>query len=304
MIFGVLVLGAGALIAYSYVQYALVRAVKYHQNHIELLPGFIEVALQEPNEGIVVLRQKRTWRFSSEREGARVWLLPCLGDELVLRVPLTSQLHSYEANGILSSDGLQFDITLSCQWSVVNLYSFVTLLRVPGREDLYSIDYAAKIEHWVNNDIQNAAQAVVSKVAFSPWIFDAVDPDRVSGSSHQSWGALSSLIVSAMCDDLLARTFRYGVEIEQLDVRRIKLPDGIQAKLNDLYETRIHRLVADLEVDATEAQFRRLSASLGKEAALRWLTARQQSGLNVNISGIGMDLLSDRKGRAESDDHD
>jgi len=105
-------------------------AFRNHRPVTDLFLGLVRLVLWDPTEGVLVLRNKKVAFVDQEiRDGGGVaYLFPVLGDELVVRVPLTVQSVEFRDENVFTRDSIPLFVRVMMFWRVEDLAKFYLLV--------------------------------------------------------------------------------------------------------------------------------------------------------------------------------
>ena len=97
-----------------------------HAKEVDLFFGLVKLVLWNPNEGVVILRNKDIfdWDDNPHDGGGARLIFPLLGDELAMRVDLTVHRTEFIDKNVRTLDGLLLTIRGNCRWGISNIRKY------------------------------------------------------------------------------------------------------------------------------------------------------------------------------------
>jgi regulator of protease activity HflC (stomatin/prohibitin superfamily) len=248
--------------------YRLVRARErvLTAKDVPILWGMVRLIAWDPTEGVLILRDKSV-HFSDDdlhdgRGGIR-FLLPAMGEELALRVPLEVQSLHFSDADVLTREYLTLTVRGTMKWRIVDIRKFYLLV---SRELRYTSDRSdghrppasaavgsppaavtatSTIEQlkeaavaWLRWMAEHETRAVLSRVSSGLLVAEQVAsemPEFRGGYSQPSgslatspeFGSATDGLAAAIHGTIAARVGDYGIAIQEVTLQEIRLPQEI-----------------------------------------------------------------------------
>lgn len=251
IVFFTVVLLLLTLVAYAYASYARAKYKAFRTGalRVPFLGGLAELILWEPGETVVLLKHKKLVPMTDPTGGYRV-ISALHGQEYKGRITFKSQFLEWTSDPILTSDGLLVNLTIVIGWLIKNPNLYVSRISAdyhvdeshygdkrahtehPQAEKEYDKKLIEAAERWIKNLAGSAlrehvCQLPVEKI-ISPYVQTYIQVE--SSDSKQPLLGFSGLLDEARVG-LNRELEEYGISIERLKVRELKLPEKINEKL-------------------------------------------------------------------------
>jgi regulator of protease activity HflC (stomatin/prohibitin superfamily) len=291
-----LTVAGGALVFFNGKRYAKYKAIRTGALRMRYWWGMKELILWDPGEAVVLLRDKKLVAMA-DATGGYTDISALRGEEYKGRITYKSQFMTWTSDPIYTSDGVLVNLALDIWWLIQNPNQYIarisadyhagdkhygeprTYTDTPTGEKEFDRKLTETAEKWIRSLAgstlrEHVCQLTAAKL-ISPYVQSYIHRyfQAGAGDSEQYQNRLPTLLKEALAA-LDAKTQEYGIHIERLEVRELKLPQNVQEKLEGVR-------VTFLEAPQSQAQ------TEAGAIAIKGLGAAQVAALEGLVSVIG-----------------
>lgn len=255
------VVGTGWLVAY--ILSARFRAIRDRQRELTLFGGYVKLILWEPNEGLVLLKNKQLSEIIETGEGGTKFIFPIRGDEVRARFPLTLRMVTWEDHNILTRESIQVRMKVAAWWRATSLKNFVfTIDSGIHTEKLHQdAGLLEAAEQWLKTITESTLRTLVSHSSIALLV-----SSRATGYLHvasetlhqagdaaaRSHSETATGISIALQADLNNKLSDYGIAIQRVEIQEITFSKEIQGAIDRVWKAAL--LPAQTEQEARARQ--------------------------------------------------
>jgi regulator of protease activity HflC (stomatin/prohibitin superfamily) len=284
MDFGILEMGivAGFLLVAIFVwpvpfMFAKYQAVKRNKAEVDLLGGWIRLILWQPNEGVVVLRNKNVAFVDQHGRGGIKYIYPIRGEELRARVPLTIRMLTWEDDKVLTRESLRIHMKVVVWWNVANLLKYVFDIDrtvTAKSEEATEPDLLESSEAWLTALTEATIRVIASRASTAQLISTATTGylkshfanDGQIPDQAESVQTISETIAHQLQDELNLKASRYGISINRVEIQAIRLSGQVQEAINRVWLAFLKPVQSEQESRARQIELETTSKVLGTDA--------------------------------------
>ena len=288
------------------------HAFREHRPEVDLFGGFAKLVLWDPNEGILLLKNKKIDFVDDDpRDSGGVrFIYPVLGQEVGLRVPLTVQPVEFNDASVYTSDSVPLSMRVTIWWRIKDLRSYYLSVS----QEFHGLDERGRdtrpenqgdatgraptaparaqlqaAERWVTMSAEEETRAFVSTISTSLLVAEQILSQLpAAGAATSAQARRSSSWSNGPHDDddaLSMYQTATNLLAERLKSRLNEklVPKGIEVDRVSLQEVRLPLEIHQKAIDASKAWYALLEAQ--REG--RGEAARLQELANV----IGADTV-------------
>lgn len=267
----IIVLRAG-----SSVVLAPYNAIRRGKDELNLFGGRLKLILWEPNEGIVVLRNKQIHFTDVEGTGGRKFIFPVMGDEIRARVPLAIRLLIWEDEEVLTRESLQAHIRVAIWWKVEDIikYTFDIDREIHLGKDHSDVGVVEASETWVRALAESTMRVLVSRASIAQLISAAATKYlEVANQMEErevleldSVSTIAETIAARLEDELQSKASRYGISIDRVEIQEVRMPVEVQKAVNRVWTAFLKPVQTEQEARARQIELQAAADVLGADA--------------------------------------
>ncbi|MBX2898178.1 MAG: hypothetical protein KF775_00925 [Cyclobacteriaceae bacterium] len=243
------------------------KAATKGTNEIPLYGGIVKYVTWEPQEGIIILRDKKKYFVNQSGEGGSKFIFSLVGDEALPRISLSTSSIDWENEEITTKESIQ--VTLKC----------IIMFRV---FDVYKYHYGADKAKYISEKNRNAklfdvyegwiraqADSVIRTFSSRASVSELVSFDSMKHNNHQNEELRFSDISNQLLTEFnkTARDFldEVGIRINKIDVQSIKINGLIQDEINKVWISHLKPVQSEQEAKARQIELESLAKTLGTD---------------------------------------
>ena len=256
--------------------FAKYQAVKRKKAEVDLLGGWIKLILWQPNEGVVVLRNKNVAFVDQQGRGGIKYIYPIRGEELRARVPLTIRMLTWEDDKVLTRESLRIHMKVVVWWSVANLLKYVFDIdrTVQAKEEDTEPDLLESSEAWLTALTEATIRVIASRASTAQLISTATTGylkthhanDGQIADEPESVQTISETIAHQLQEDLNLKAMRYGISVNRVEIQAIRLSGEVQEAINKVWLAFLKPVQSEQESRARQIELETTSKVLGTDA--------------------------------------
>jgi regulator of protease activity HflC (stomatin/prohibitin superfamily) len=325
-------LGSSALAGYLSAQLLVAKQRALAGRPNRLLFGLARLALWRPNEGVILLRDRRVIErhYGDESGGGLRVIYPVLGEELQGPIPLAVQLTWFEDRRVLTRESIPLTVKVALWWRVSNLeryaYKISPEIHAIENEGLREPEAVTSeppsprgplwtAGKWVRTLAESSLRTLLSDTSTAQIVSQRAasylhveHPDSApQPAGNPSPGGATPHLMPAT-PDAIARWVKatldekvvpYGLEVERVEIQEVQLPPGLQEAVDAVWAASTLPAKASKEADARKIHLQAVVDVLGREAAaaneiVRNLQAGTYLGNPVDLLRAVFDQLGPR----------
>ncbi|MBL0173139.1 MAG: SPFH domain-containing protein [Gemmatimonadaceae bacterium] len=226
-----------------------------------------ELILWDPGETVVLLKNKRLIPMDDPFGGYK-YISPWRGEEFKGRLSHKLQMSKWTSDSIFTSDGLSVNLVVGIWWRIADANRYVAAIATSptpeSRTDADALDDNAKqwIEMLAGSTLREQVNKLPTDKLISPYVRAYIQVK--DGMQTEAVPQFSELLNFAR-DQLDAKTQKYGIETDRLEVQELVLTKEYKQKLENV---RAAFLAPDESRALTEARMialRELSSVIGSD---------------------------------------
>lgn len=250
------------------------HAVKYHKNEVSLLGGLVKLILWQPNEGIIILRNKKIIFEDKEGRGGTKFIYPIQGDELRARVPLTIKMLTWEDDKILTRESLQIHMKVVIWWNVADIIKYTfdideSVHLNERRKEIASLDSS---ESWLMALTESTIRILASRASATQLVTAVtagyLNVHHQDGQDNGDNGAIQSIsetIAKELHTELNQKVSSYGININRLEIQAIRLSNEVQEAINKVWLSFLKPVQSEQEAKARQIELETTAKVLGTD---------------------------------------
>lgn len=312
VLLGILVVAALFLAIHFFLCKA--RAIAGKKKEQSVFFNLIKLILWEPNEGFILLRNKKIKEIVHGEGGGIRFFLPMLGEEIATRVPLGVQLTYFEDDHFLTRELVEVHVRAGIWWHVVDVEKYYFLITSgvhvvtekaghlhQARENYDRRDTAeawiqALAESSLRKLIAQANYAALVSATASSHINSAVEPD---GAVPNQEGVTPDHISERLRRDLTPKVQEYGLDLNRVEIQDVTLDAKIQDAITKVWTASLKPAQSESEARAKRIELEAIAGVLGVEAAAMNEVAKNFQDANY-VGGVPALLATMAKGSTKS----
>jgi regulator of protease activity HflC (stomatin/prohibitin superfamily) len=258
-------------IPFVFVRYT---AVKYRKSEVSLLGGWIKFILWEPNEGIIILKNKLIKHKDQLGKGGTKFIFPIMGEELYARVPLTIRMLTWEDDRLLTRESLQIHMKVVIWWNVSDMEKFVfdidesTHLNEKRKE----IGSLSSSESWLLALTESTIRVLASRASATQLVtsvtaryLDVHHKEGQSSLENDAVQTISETIAHQLHGELNDKVNVYGININRIEIQAIRLSNEVQEAINKVWLSFLKPVQSEQESKARQIELEGVAKVLGTD---------------------------------------
>ena len=256
--------------------FARYNAVRDKKTEIDLLGGWVKLILWQPNEGVVVLRNKNVVFVDKELKGGIKFIYPIIGEELRARVPLTIRMLTWEDDKVLTRESLQIHMKVVVWWNVSDIKKYVFDIdrSIHLNEKHTEIGLLESSESWLMALTEGTIRVLASKASATQLISSATTGylnvhhknDGQQETVAESVQTISETIAHQLRDELNRKLSSYGININRVEIQAIRLSVEVQEAINKVWLAFLKPVQSEQESRARQIELEATARVLGTDA--------------------------------------
>ncbi len=255
--------------------FARYNAIKGNKTEIDLLGGWVKLILWQPNEGVVVLRNKNVVYVDEKGKGGIKYIYPIRGEELRARVPLTIRMLTWEDDKVLTRESLQIHMKVVVWWNVSNIVKYVFDIdrSVHLDEEHAEIGLLESSEAWLMAITESTIRVLASKASATQMISSAttkyLNVHHNNGANDQeseSVQTISETIAHQLHEELNRKVSGYGININRIEIQAIRLSAEVQQAIDKVWLAFLKPVQSEQEARARQIELEATARVLGTDA--------------------------------------
>ncbi len=254
--------------------FARYNAVKYNKSEVQLLGGWVKLILWQPNEGIIILRNKKVIYEDKEGCGGTKFIFPIQGDELRARIPLTIKMLTWEDDKILTRESLQIHMKVVIWWNVSDIIKFTfdideSVHLKEKRKEIASLDSS---ESWLMALTESTIRVLASRASATQLVTSVTagylnvhHQDGQADSDNAAIQTISETIAKELHAELNQKVSPYGININHLEIQAIRLSNEVQEAINKVWLSFLKPVQSEQEAKARQIELEATARVLGTD---------------------------------------
>ncbi|HEX5152562.1 MAG TPA: SPFH domain-containing protein [Parafilimonas sp.] len=269
----ILLIGLRMFIPFLFAKY---NAVNQQQTEIDLLWGWVKLVLWQPNEGVVILRNKNVLFTDEQGKGGIKYIFPIRGEELRAKVLLTTRLLTWEDDKILTRESLQIHMRVAVWWNVSDILKYVFDIDRPAQfnETRSEINLLKSSEAWLKTLTEGTIRVLASKASATQLITTATtgylnvhhNGDGNQVDTAASVQSISETIALQLREELNRKLKSYGIGVNRVEIQAIRLSAEVQQAIDNVWLAHLKPVQTEQEARARKIELEALASVLGTDA--------------------------------------
>ncbi len=293
----------GVLIAYLTYCWRKYRAIKEGKSEVSFCFGWIKLVLWRPNEGIVILRDKKIFFISQKGNGGSKVIYPFFGDEVFERVPMSIQYLTWEDDNVLTRESIQVYMKVAVWWRVSSIRAYVFEIgRLISEGDEHLLRKPIECaETWLKSMTEGTLRRLVAQssigqiISSTPASYLHMEHgfngnNGSNGSGHHLIHDRSMDLTAAenlgvqLQNELDNKFASYGVQINRTEIQEIRFSPKIQDAINEVWLAALKPAKSEFEATATRNRLRGAADVLGVDAMAMERILKAFRGVNFMMT--------------------
>lgn len=272
----VLLVAVAPLVIWGQVRFSKYVAIRDRKKEVTLLGGMIKLILWEPNEGLVLLRNKAISEVIYNSPGGTKFIYPIRGEELRARIPLALHLLTWEDEKILTRESIQVRMKVALWWRVLDLKAYVfSIDRNVHVENAHAeMGLLEAAEVWLKTLTESTLRTIVSQLSVAFLVSSKATSYLHVEQSHNKElvSTLSPEVLTSesMADNLhrslTPKVSEYGIELQRVEIQEIALSSEIQQAIDKVWKASLLPAQTEQEARARKIELQAVASVLGVEA--------------------------------------
>lgn len=263
-----------AIILFIPFLFANYYAVKYNKDVVDLLGGWVKFVLWKRNEGIIILKNKKLIFSDSNGEGGTKYILPILGEEFLLKVPLNIQMLTWEDDKILTRESLQIHMKVAVWWNVSDIVKYVFDISQSTHldEKRKEMSLLQSSEAWLMTLTESTIRVLASKASATQLITSAttayLNVHHTNDEKKEEFErvqTISETIANNLHGELNKKLLLYGININRVEIQAIRLSSEVQEAINKVWLSFLKPVQSEQEARALQIELEGTARVLGVE---------------------------------------
>jgi regulator of protease activity HflC (stomatin/prohibitin superfamily) len=256
--------------------FAKYKAVNQKQAEIDLLCGWVKLVLWQPNEGVVILRNKNVIFTDEQGKGGIKYILPIKGDELRAKVLLTTRLLTWEDDKILTRESLRIHMKVAVWWNVSDIIKYVFDIDRPAQfnETRSESNLLKSSEAWLRTLTEGTIRVLASKASATQLITTATtgylnvhhNSDGNLVDNAPSVQTISETIALQLGEDLNRKLKSFGMSINRVEIQAIRLSAEVQQAIDKVWLSFLKPVQTEQEARARQIELEAAARVLGADS--------------------------------------
>jgi len=249
------------------------QAIRDRKKEVSMFGGLVKLLLWEPNEGLVILRNKSISDVIAGHGGGTRFIFPIKGDELRARIPLAFRMLTWEDQEVLTRESIQVRVKVALWWKVSDLpkYIFNIDTSVHVEDSHQNVGLLEAAEMWLRTLTESSLRTLVSQANVAllissqatSYLHVGAAPQRETGATpHPAPGTPESLAHDLQAE-LAKQTADYGLEIQRVVVQEIGLSPEIQQAIDKVWKASLLPAQSEQEARARQIELQAVAQVLG-----------------------------------------
>lgn len=267
-------------------------AIRNNLKEVDIFGGMMKLILWEPNEGLVILKNKQVSEVINEEGGGRKYIYPILGEELWARVSLAQHMLTWEDKNVLTGESLQLRIKVAIWWQIVEVNKYVFKI---SHLDSVSRYKKSALLHTTNTWLQTLTESTLRALASEMNVASLILPNAGAHQEINPRDLIPEAFVSRLRSTIAEKAEDYGIQVHRAEIQEVSLPEDVQQAIRDTWTAKLRPLQSESEARAKQIEIEALIQSLGRKDAadLQKLEAMQGSSFFGMSPLVGSMLTPD-----------
>jgi regulator of protease activity HflC (stomatin/prohibitin superfamily) len=266
------------------------KAVKEGRSEVDLLGGWVKFVLWQPNEGVVILRNKKVIFQDIEGQGGTKFIFPIRGEEFA-KVPLTIRMLTWEDDKILTRESLQIHMKVVVWWKVSDIKKYVFDIDRPAHLSKTGTSLFESSEAWLMPLTEGTIRVLASKASATQLITTATtgylnvhhNVDGKTINQNESVQAISETIANQLRDELNRKLTSYGISIDRVEIQAIQLSVEVQKAIDKVWLAFLKPVQSEQEARARQIELEASARVLGADAVALIESLKSLKGSNMHL---------------------
>jgi regulator of protease activity HflC (stomatin/prohibitin superfamily) len=262
------------------------RAIRSGRRELDLLGGWVKLVLWEPNEGVVILRNKAITDVFEDGEGGKKFIFPILGDEVKARFPLTTRLIEWEDARILTRESIQVKMKVAAWWKATSLREFaLTIDTGIHLDDAHrNVGLLEAAEHWLKTLTESTLRSIVSHASIATLVSSQASNYLRSASATPAPVESPDqrdpvkAISEELQRELNAKLRDFGAVVKDCAIQEITFAPDIQAAIDRVWRAALLPAQSTHEAEARRIALEAEVGVLGVDAVALAEVFKQMGG--------------------------
>lgn len=267
-------------------------AIRNDLKEVEMFAGMIKLILWEPNEGLIVLKNKQVSEVINEEGGGRKYIYPIFGEELWARVSLAQHMLTWEDKNVLTGESLQLRIKAAIWWQIEDVNKYVFKI---SHLDTVSRYQKSALQHTTDKWLQTLTESTLRAMASEMNVASLILPNAGEQREINPRDLIPDAFVTRLRTTIAEKAEEYGIQIHRAEIQEVSLPEDVQQAIRDTWTAKLRPLQSESEARAKQIEIEALIQTLGRKDAadLQKLQAMQGSSFFGMSPLIGSMLTPD-----------
>lgn len=251
------------------------RAIRYHKSEMNIFGGWLKLILWQPNEGIVVLRNKSVHFIDQLGKGGTKLIFPIRGDEVRARIPLAIRFITWQDEKVLTRESLQAMVKVVVWWRVTDIVSYVfeihRSINVEGNQE--DIGLLQSSEAWLMAITESTIRILISRASVAQLI-SADAPHYLRGEKGDAAGTTddegtstnAETIAFQLHAELSKKVSGYGISINRVEIQEVHVSAEVQEAINRVRLAFLKPVQSQQEAKARQIELEASARVLGTDA--------------------------------------
>ncbi len=243
----------GAVVFANSERYAKFKAIRSGELRMPYWWGMKELILWEPGEAVILLRNKRLVAMT-DATGGYTSISAWSGEEYKGRITYKTQMMNYTSDPIHTSDGVQVRLEMVILWQIQNPNTYVSRISPdyhehdshegeprsytdsPKGEKYFDKKLTETAEKWIRllagSTLREHICQLTAARLISPYVQSYIHHYfQLPAEPSQKYESRMPTILGQAQDALNKKTLEYGIRIEKLETKELKLPRNLEERL-------------------------------------------------------------------------
>lgn len=288
------------------------RAIAGKKKEQSVFFNMIKLVLWAPNEGFILLRNKKIKDIIHGEGGGIRFIFPMFGEEIATRVPLGVQLTYFEDDHFLTRELVEVRIRAGLWWHVVDIEKYYFLIttgvhvvtegegRVRRGREVY--DRSDTAEAWIQALAESSLRKLVAQANYAALVSATashqLDSADSGGNSESPQSVTPEFISEQLRRDLLPKVLEYGLDLNRVEIQDVTLDPKLQEAITKVWTSSLRPAQSEAEAKAKRIELEAIAGVLGVEAAAMNEVAKNFQHANY-VGGVPAMLGSMAKGETK-----
>jgi regulator of protease activity HflC (stomatin/prohibitin superfamily) len=245
--------------------YGRYKGIRESLNEYNLFLGLIQYIFWYPNEGIVILRNKRINEIIMGNGGGTKLIFPIFGDEMFIRIPITMHLLNWQAVSLLTRESITVQVKIAMWWNVSDLYKYVFEIETDKQKMPSHVEnLRTSSEAWIIALTESCLRNMISKLSVALLVSSKasnyLNVNIINGDTVEN---KEDIVFSDLGYEITTKASPFGIKIIRFELQDISLAEDIQDSINNVWKSFLLPIQTEQESSARQLELANLSKVLG-----------------------------------------